>query len=212
MNSQTDEKNTIYLGYGPSSLTVNALPVGGSAPYSYLWNTGELTQSINVNTEGAYSVVITDAKGCQTSSSIQINVLDVRCGNSNDKVQVCHNGQTICVAQSAVQTHLEHGDKLGSCAPVASLSMAPVSMKLDETSDIAISVYPNPVSENLSMKIDKLQAGATAKLFDINGAEVISQQITSSPQVLSVIGLSKGLYIIRIKNGAETMTSKIIVQ
>lgn len=212
MNSQTDEKNTIYLGYGPSSLTVNALPEGGSAPYSYLWNTGELTQSINVNTEGAYSVVITDAKGCQTSSSIQINVLDVRCGNSNDKVQVCHNGQTICVAQSAVQTHLEHGDKLGSCAPVASLSMAPVSMKLDETSDIAISVYPNPVSENLSMKIDKLQAGATAKLFDINGAEVISQQITSSPQVLSVIGLSKGLYIIRIKNGAETMTSKIIVQ
>ena len=29
MNPSTDDKNTIYLGYGPSSLSVNALANGG---------------------------------------------------------------------------------------------------------------------------------------------------------------------------------------
>ena len=47
---------------------------------------GATSQSISVNAEGTYTVTITDAKGCQTTSSIVINVLDVRYGNNNDKV------------------------------------------------------------------------------------------------------------------------------
>lgn len=36
-------------------------------------------------------------------------------GNGEEKVTICHKGQTIEVAQSAVQAHLDHGDTLGSC-------------------------------------------------------------------------------------------------
>ncbi len=31
------------------------------------------------------------------------------------KVEVCHNGSTICIAQSAVSAHLNHGDTMGAC-------------------------------------------------------------------------------------------------
>ena len=31
------------------------------------------------------------------------------------KVQLCHNGKTICVAPAAVPAHMAHGDLLGSC-------------------------------------------------------------------------------------------------
>lgn len=41
-------------------------------------------------------------------------------GHGNDdhknKVEICHNGNTIEVAKSAVAAHLAHGDKLGECA------------------------------------------------------------------------------------------------
>ena len=35
--------------------------------------------------------------------------------NGEEKVIMCHNGQTIEVAESAKQTHLDHGDTLGPC-------------------------------------------------------------------------------------------------
>lgn len=35
--------------------------------------------------------------------------------NNNDKVTICHKGQEITVSANAVEAHLAHGDKLGSC-------------------------------------------------------------------------------------------------
>ena len=36
-------------------------------------------------------------------------------GGSDGKVKICHKGQTLEVAQSAVQAHLNHGDVIGPC-------------------------------------------------------------------------------------------------
>lgn len=48
------------------NVTVNV--TGGSAPYSYLWNTGDTLASISVDT-GSYSVTVTDANGCVAMSN-----------------------------------------------------------------------------------------------------------------------------------------------
>jgi hypothetical protein len=208
LSTYTDEKNTIYLGYGPSSLSINALVTGGTAPYSYAWSTGATTTSISVTVAGTYTAIITDAKGCQTSSSIVINMLDVRCGNDNSKVQICHNGSVICVASSAVDTHLSHGDKLGSCN--AGISSIPVSFELEQPASYKIELYPNPVSDILNIQVSKLEAGARVSLFNLGGVEVLSQSLTQAPQAVNVSKLQPGIYVIQIINGTQIVKQKLI--
>ncbi|MFC4144157.1 DUF7507 domain-containing protein, partial [Pedobacter mendelii] len=49
---------------------------GGTTPYTYLWNTGETTQDISNKAAGTYTVTVTDAKNCSTSSSFTITASD----------------------------------------------------------------------------------------------------------------------------------------
>ncbi|MBC8054215.1 MAG: carbohydrate-binding protein [Sphingobacteriaceae bacterium] len=210
INSSTDEKNTIYLGYGPSSLTVNATVNGGTAPYTYAWNTGGASSSITVSAEGTYTVTITDAKGCQITSSIAIHVLDVRCGNNNDKVMVCHNGKAICVASSAVAAHLNHGDKLGACSSAIASTMATTLAGLEKPVSDKVVLYPNPVSSSLNIQLPKLEVGATVKVFNAAGIQLISERLTQAHQEISLSGLQPGVYVVKINNGTRVHSERII--
>lgn len=49
-----------------------AIPLSGTPPYSYLWNTGATTQTINNLGAGVYSVTVADANGCMDSQSVVI--------------------------------------------------------------------------------------------------------------------------------------------
>lgn len=60
----------ILCAGGSSTLTVNA--TGGTGNYSYLWSTGETSQSIQVPS-GSYTVTVTDQNLCVTSASIQVS-------------------------------------------------------------------------------------------------------------------------------------------
>lgn len=120
------EANTIYKGYGATSLTLNATGSGGTAPYTYRWSTGATTQSITVSPSNpgvySYTVTVTDAKGCTGSKTVKVKVKDARCPGNNNKVLICHippgnprNANNIYVDRSAVPAHLAHGDHLGVC-------------------------------------------------------------------------------------------------
>ncbi len=63
LSADIQPKNaSICFGSLGSSLT--ATGVGGLAPFSYTWSTGQTTQSIVAPTAGTYSVIIDDATSC----------------------------------------------------------------------------------------------------------------------------------------------------
>ena len=53
-----------------------ATPTGGTAPFTFLWNTGATTSSVSGLAEGTYTVTVTDANGCSATQSIFIDVVD----------------------------------------------------------------------------------------------------------------------------------------
>lgn len=50
-----------------------AMPVGGTAPYEYLWSTNDTTREIRELSSGSYSVLITDANDCTVQNTFLID-------------------------------------------------------------------------------------------------------------------------------------------
>ena len=69
---------------------------------SYLWSSGETTQSINVNNPGSYSVTVMNANGCSGSSSQTVTMMEpaVITGNTN----ICE-GETAILSVSGAGTY-----------------------------------------------------------------------------------------------------------
>lgn len=52
--------------------TITTAPVGGTVPYTYLWNTGEKTATLLDVIPGTYSVLVTDNNGCSITKNSTI--------------------------------------------------------------------------------------------------------------------------------------------
>lgn len=75
-----------------------------------------------------------------------------------------------------------------------------------------IMVYPNPVSANLFINVDRLEKQATLEITGINGQFFRAQPLTKTVQEISLEGLPNGVYYVKINNGIYISTKKIIKQ
>jgi hypothetical protein len=108
----------------PTTVTVNPLPIanvtpsgaltfcqGGSviltssAGATYLWTTGETSQSITVSTSGSYSVTMTDANGCSaTSNPVTVAVNNITSGTVSSDQTICNGGNPVAFTSTAPGT------------------------------------------------------------------------------------------------------------
>jgi PKD repeat protein len=65
----------VALGNDTAICSSNTLTLdAGNAGASYLWSTGETSQTIDVNTPGSYSVMVTVGTGCSSSDTMHVAV------------------------------------------------------------------------------------------------------------------------------------------
>jgi hypothetical protein len=156
--------NTIYIGYGPSSLTLHGSTSGGGGSYSYKWTIGSSagpplnsTSSFAVSptTTTTYYFNVKDQFGCNAPLVTKtISVVDVRCGPKNDKVTICESVKgkqtTSCISSNNVSAALATGAHLGPCAN--SITQAGVDA---ETSWplLSVSAAPNPSGNYFTISI-----------------------------------------------------------
>ena len=92
--------------------------------------------------------------------------------NMNEKMQICHNGQTICIPQSTSAFHFAHGDILGACFEVSSRAATGITEPAT-VKDYSISCYPNPIGQLTKIQFTlPASAGVSIKVYDVTGREV----------------------------------------
>lgn len=68
---------------------------GGTPPYSYAWSTGDSTQNIMVNDEGAFSLTITDSEGCIVMDTIVVEFNDPCNSLFAQIIQIANTAETL---------------------------------------------------------------------------------------------------------------------
>ncbi|NVK04373.1 MAG: T9SS type A sorting domain-containing protein [Flavobacteriia bacterium] len=212
--------NTIFLGYGPQSLTLDASASGGTAPYSYSWsNSGTLSSGSGASVSASptittnYSVTITDANGCITSQSVTITVIDATCGKKGNKVLVCKvppgnpgNAHNICVSANAVASHLATGSYLGPC-----------TNKTGGWTGNEFTVFPNPNSGVFTLAFDLNEATEVVyQIVDMSGrmmAEGLLDEIAGHYQTqVDLSSQPSGIYLVRFITGDEVYVERVSIQ
>lgn len=78
---------------------------------------------------------------------------------------------------------------------------------IDETL-IDLSIYPNPVEDELTIKTSAEVINKVATVFDINGKRIISSKLKT--KTLNVSNLTSGVYFLRLESEGKTMKRKFI--
>ncbi|WP_420388274.1 PKD domain-containing protein [Roseivirga sp.] len=79
---------------GGSDGLVDLTVSGGTAPYTYAWNSGHTIQDLNDISAGTYQVTVTDANGCSQSSSVTVTEPGTELSASVSVTNIACKGQS----------------------------------------------------------------------------------------------------------------------
>ena len=87
-----------------------------------------------------------------------------------------------------------------------------LSIEESEKSDDAISIYPNPASDQFT--VTNIQLNSEVSVFTLDGKKVYSAVQTDgqSPLVIKANSWSKGVYLVHVKTENDTIVKKVIIK
>jgi hypothetical protein len=142
---------------------------------------------------------------------LYLKVTDASCGDNNEKVLICHNGQTICVAKSKVQEHLDHGCYLGTCDPLIPAEVV--------EEDVRLIAYPNPFSAATTLEFVLPTAGNyKLELLDAKGQLVTILQQGEGNKLqyfeseINTAAFKPGIYFVRLITATQVQHVKVVKQ
>ncbi|MGB1317362.1 MAG: hypothetical protein ACPG5W_04120, partial [Flavobacteriales bacterium] len=123
-----------------------------SAADSYLWSTGETTQSIVVYASGVFDVTVTDANGCMATSApvtVVVNELPFSFIFATGPTEFCDGDSVELVAREAAGYLWTTGDTTQTIMVYTSGTYSVININENgceqHSNEITVTVYPNPV-------------------------------------------------------------------
>lgn len=195
---------SVQAAYG--SLPVEAIYIVADGAWAF--PNGQTIVFDNTNVNGTmYNYDDCDNDGVPNDYDCSIN------DKKNDKVIVCHNGKALCVAQSAVKAHLDHGDQLGAC-PTAAITreISPEFLLLEE---VKVAAYPSPSNGQFNVQLPVLQsAKAEIVVMNLDGKVISRRSVNADGQVekFDLRKQASGVYFIKVVSEEGVQNLKVVVQ
>ena len=180
--------------------------------------TGSDSIKVELIEPGQVCLTVTDANGCITTDCFLITVEDVRCGNNNDKVSVCHHTSSavnpfvqLCISENAVPAHLAHDslDFVGFCN--TRLAFQPTT-----SNAFSVLMYPNPANDQVHLEFESPEKDTYhLQIFDLAGRIVFNSEGQAFEEknnvVLDLNSISEGLYNVRLTIGDHTSFKSLAI-
>lgn len=202
-------------------------PDGGTEPYSYEWNTGDITSTITGLAAGEYAVTITDSIGCSVHDTIDIILegvfsatIDVT-GNEFSTLpgyasyQWYLNGDPIDGATSENYTATESGiytvevSDANGCTDMSDEYIF-TYVSVEPTYQVNISISPNPASDIIYLFAHRQFIDAHFIITGLDGK--ILMEGDSKDQSIQIKALPAGIYQITLFFKKETGTFVFVKQ
>jgi uncharacterized delta-60 repeat protein len=230
--------NTIYIGYGGTSVTLSAQVTSSLTPnsFTYKWTIGSPSgtnvgtgQTITVSPTATtvYYLSIKDANTCKPLYQVtkQINVINIVCGSG--KITACvpqKNGTSLtsCISSSTNTINkLPSGWYLGLCSASAiatRIVTATTKLNTDQTFNqkaiggLEVTVGPNPSSYHFTLVIkSNSKETLSLRVADAIGRTIERKAGIAQNSTLQLGHVYRpGMYIIEVVQGNERRLLKLV--
>ena len=232
----TTTSNTVDNAcYGNANGSIALNPAGGTAPYTYLWTTGNTSAAISGLAAGTYNVTITDNVNCTATSSVQINqpaaltvttaATQATQGQFNGSATVSNitggtppyseawsNGQTSnTVTGLAAGNYTVTVTDNNGCQLVDTVVVG-TSVGIETVvNTLSFSIYPNPAKNAVTIDAGTLDKETILMVEDILGQSMMTKNITTSPLTIDLSAYPNGVYFIELRQGDRKALKKLVV-
>ena len=76
----------------------------------------------------------------------------------------------------------------------------------------SISIYPNPVTDKITIEIDEGQVPSQLSMMNLNGQEILSRQISQPKTQLDISSMPSGIYFVQLTNDKNVSIGKFVKQ
>lgn len=228
------QESTIPAGCaGESTGSISLTGSGGNTPYTFSWSNGANTASLNNLSAGVYGVTLTDNTGCSVVSGF--NVSEPAPITANISVTDASNGiggiiQFTPVGGTPPYTVTGNGASISSpwpdlspgnytlqvtdskgCTQTVNVTVGNLTAVKEDLLE-SITVYPQPVYENLTIVLQEWHEDVNMRIYTAAGALVWEQSITQQTTQISSANWAKGMYLIQLQNQGISRWLRIIRQ
>jgi hypothetical protein len=133
--------------------------------------------------------------------------------NYNYSLSTC-DIQSVCDYLVSPDAIIEIHDNAVGCNSQAEVESAcGVGYKESNTSENQLCIYPNPSYTQITIETPTTPFKNTfLTIYNINGQQIISQQIMEETTVIDVNTLPRGIYIVKVTDDRTVMVGKFIRQ
>ena len=212
---------TNVLCYGDSNGSITVFMQGGTAPFTYVWSSGQITGTVNNLSSGNYSVTIYDNNNCWDDTTItiigpssalssSITSQNISCVGSNDGVAVVNVSYG-----TSPYTYLWNEGQVTST--ISNLVSGNYSVTVSDVNNCTTTNQttinqPTPIQFSLSSNNPLCGNGSdgTAEITNVNGGTPPYTYSWTGGQTTSIAtGLSSGIYVVTITDSLYCDTTAI---
>ena len=215
------------------------LTVSGNLPFGFLWSHAPVsTEDVNTLIAGNYTVTISDDKGCEKISTINITEPSQIVVNLGADFSICETDFITLDAQnvglsytwndfSANQTLDVDAGLLvlgtydysvtvtdGLCFGHDSIAITvDICSEISEVANQFVNVYPNPSSNGMftiNLSNDKI-SNYNLKIIDAIGKEIINEQVIEKNHQIDLNKFATGIYHLKIETENDVFSEKLII-